>query len=325
MKSVLKRLCISAVAGGLLAGVSIGTSADDLSDRIAAGEPIRLGFATAIPWAYPGENGEALGFVNALTLVVLEEMGITKHETSVNEWAGLIPGLQADRYDIITGGMYILKSRCQNINFSDPIGLFGDAFLVPAGNPMDIHTYQDIIRTGAKLVTGAGFNTVEAAKKEGVPEDQMMLVAGEVEILAAMKAGRADAAVQTFFGAKEHVDKSDGQVRGHRPGQASEVDAELGRHRLSQERPRLSRRLQRGDGQGDRRGEVDGRRQPLRLHRVPASGARRFHRLRLRQPVASGSARRAAERRMGRRSAARGRGTCTRIRTTGGAALLVLP
>ena len=211
MTKLFKRLCISAVAGGLLAGVSLGSSADALSDRTAASEPIRLGFATAIPWAYPGDNGEPLGFVNALTLVVLEEMGITKYETSVNEWAGLIPGLQADRYDIITGGMYILKSRCENINFTDPIGLFGDAFLVPAGNPKGIYTYQDIIRTGAKLVTGAGFNTVEAAKKEGVPEGQMMLVAGEVEILAAMKAGRADAAVQTFFGAKEHVDKSDGQ------------------------------------------------------------------------------------------------------------------
>ena len=211
MTKLFKRWCISAVAGGLLAGVSLGSGADALSDRTAAGEPIRLGFATAIPWAYPGDNGEPLGFVNALTLVVLEEMGITKYETSVNEWAGLIPGLQADRYDIITGGMYILKSRCENINFTDPIGLFGDAFLVPAGNPKGIYTYQDIIRTGAKLVTGAGFNTVEAAKKEGVPEGQMMLVAGEVEILAAMKAGRADAAVQTFFGAKEHVDKSDGQ------------------------------------------------------------------------------------------------------------------
>ena len=62
--------------------------------------------------------------------------------------------------------MYILKSRCQNINFSDPIGLFGDAFLVPAGNPKGIHTYQDVIRTGAKLVTGAGFNTVEG-REEG--------------------------------------------------------------------------------------------------------------------------------------------------------------
>ena len=211
MKKFLKLLSSVAVCAGLAGGASSISHADGLTDRIAEGKPIRLGFATAIPWAYPGDNGEPLGFVNALTLVVLEEMGITNYETSVNEWAGLIPGLQADRYDIITGGMYILKSRCENINFTDPIGLFGDAFLVPAGNPKNIHTYKDVIKTGARLVTGAGFNTVEAAKKEGVPDGQMMLVAGEVEILAAMKAGRADAAVQTFFGAKEHVDKSDGK------------------------------------------------------------------------------------------------------------------
>ena len=225
MKTILKKLSAAIVSGSLLFGLSYlspSAYADDLSDRIAAGEPIRLGFATAIPWAYPSDDGAPLGFVNALTLVVLEEMGITKYETSVNEWAGLIPGLQADRYDIITGGMYILKSRCENIAFSDPIGIFGDAFLVPAGNPKGIHTYQDIVKTGAKLVTGAGFNTVEAAKKEGVPEEQMMLVAGEVEILAAMKAGRADAAVQTFFGAKEHVDKSDGQFEVTDPGKLPE-------------------------------------------------------------------------------------------------------
>ena len=107
---------------------------------------------------------------------------------------------------MITGGMYILKSRCANINFSDPIGVFGDAMLVPKG----INNYEDVIRTGAKLVTGAGFNTVEAAKKFGVPDSQMMLVEGEVGILAAMKAGRADVAVQTFFGAKEHEEKTNG-------------------------------------------------------------------------------------------------------------------
>ena len=82
--------------------------------------------------------------------------------------------------------------------------------LVPKGNPKGINNYADVVRTGAKLVTGAGFNTVEAAKKYGVPESQMMLVEGEVGILAAMKAGRADVAVQTFFGAKEHEAKSNG-------------------------------------------------------------------------------------------------------------------
>lgn len=188
MKLPFKSKILSAIGAVALMSFATIAPADELTDRINDGEPIRLGFATAIPWAYPGDNGEPLGFVNALTLVVLEEMGITNYETSVNEWWGLIPGLQANRYDIITGGMYILKSRCENINFSDPIGLFGDAMLVPAGNPQGIHNYQDVIKTGARLVTGAGFNTVEAAKKEGVPDSQMMLVAGEVEILAAMKA-----------------------------------------------------------------------------------------------------------------------------------------
>jgi polar amino acid transport system substrate-binding protein len=138
-------------------------------------------------------------------------MGITEHETKVFEWSGLIPGINANRSDMVTGGMYILKSRCANMNFSDPIGVFGDAMMVPKGNPQGINNYADVVRTGAKLVTGAGFNTVEAAKKYGVPESQMMLVEGEVGILAAMKAGRADVAVQTFFGAKEHEEKTGGK------------------------------------------------------------------------------------------------------------------
>ena len=65
----------------------------------------------------------------------LEEMGITEHETKVFEWSGLIPGINANRSDMVTGGMYILKSRCENMDFSDPIGVFGDAMLVTKGNP----------------------------------------------------------------------------------------------------------------------------------------------------------------------------------------------
>ena len=49
--------------------------------------------------------------------------------------------LNANRSDMITGGMYILKSRCENIDFSDPIGVFGDAMLVPKGNPKNINNY----------------------------------------------------------------------------------------------------------------------------------------------------------------------------------------
>ena len=64
--------------------------------------------------AYAGDNGEALGFVNMIALTVLEEMGITEHETKVFEWSGLIPGINANRSDMVTGGMYILKSMCEH-------------------------------------------------------------------------------------------------------------------------------------------------------------------------------------------------------------------
>ena len=206
MNRFLKSIGVSLV---LLFSIS-AVSAETLTSKLEGGHKLRLGFGTAVPWAYAGDNGEALGFVNMIALTVLEEMGITEHETKVFEWSGLIPGINANRSDMVTGGKYILKSRCANMNFSDPIGVFGDAMLVPKGNPKGINNYADVIRTGAKLVTGAGFNTVEAAKKYGVPESQMMLVEGEVGILAAMKAGRADVAVQTFFGAKEHEEKTGG-------------------------------------------------------------------------------------------------------------------
>lgn len=172
-----------------------------LTDRIEDGEPIRLGFANEVPWAYPGENNKPLGFVNAFVLGVLENMGYSGDDIQpvVTEWGGLIPGLKANRFDIITGGMYILSSRCENVAFSDPMAEVADAFIVPKGNPKGINNYQDIKEAGATLVTGAGYNTVEDAKSAGIPESNIMTVPGPTEILAAVKAGRADAGGGTYF------------------------------------------------------------------------------------------------------------------------------
>jgi len=192
-----------------IVGLAAAANADLLMDRVNSGKTIRLGFATEIPWAYPGDNQEPLGFVNAITLGILKSMGYTNIEPVVTEWGGLIPGLKANRFDIITGGMYILKSRCENVNFSEPIGVFGECFIVPKGNPKGLQSYQDIKKKGATIVTGAGYSTIENAKKEGVPEKNIMTVPGNTEILAAVKAGRADAGGVTYFSAL-HLSKESG-------------------------------------------------------------------------------------------------------------------
>ncbi len=190
---------VLAAGVAVIAAGTLAAKAGPLMDRINGNESIRIGFANEIPWAYPGENNKPLGFVNAYTLGVLKQMGYENIEPVTTEWGGLIPGLKANRFDIITGGMYILKSRCENIAFSEPMGKFGDAFIVAKGNPKGLSNYQDIKDKGAMFVTGAGYNTIEAAKKEGVPDANVMAVPGPTEILAAVKAGRADAGGVTYF------------------------------------------------------------------------------------------------------------------------------
>jgi polar amino acid transport system substrate-binding protein len=150
--------------------------------------------------------------VNAIATGVLNQMGYDNIEPVVTEWGGLIPGLRANRSDVITGGMYILKERCENVAFSDPIGVFGDAFIVPAGNPKGIENYQDIVEQDAVFVTGAGYNQIKVAKDEGIPDANIMEVPGPTEILAAVRSERADAGGVTYFTARNLAEESGGDV-----------------------------------------------------------------------------------------------------------------
>ena len=193
----MRRTLVTCAIATALAFVAGSAQAGPLEDRVAAGEPIRLGFAAAAPWAHPGEDGEPLGFVNVITIDVLKKMGHTNVEPVLTDWSGLIPSLIAGRVDIITGGMYILKKRCENIDFSEPIGQFGNAFIVPKGNPKGIQTYEDIKNAGAVVAAPTGYVNIEEARRVGIAEDKIINVPGTTEVLAAVRAGRADAGAMT--------------------------------------------------------------------------------------------------------------------------------
>ncbi|WP_037427258.1 ectoine/hydroxyectoine ABC transporter substrate-binding protein EhuB, partial [Sinorhizobium sp. CCBAU 05631] len=182
-------------------------SAQSLLAKIKDGETIRIGFSNEIPWAYPGGSDEPLGFVNAMTLDILKRLGTAKVKPVVTEWGSLIPGLQAGRFDIITGGMFILPERCRNVLFTEPLGRGADGLIVPKGNPHGLHSYEDVRDKGLTFVTAAGYDSVSYAQKVGLPEDKLLQVAGPAEILQAVKAGRADAGGGAYFTLKAFADK----------------------------------------------------------------------------------------------------------------------
>jgi len=193
-----------------LAGLQ--AQAGELMDRISSGKTIRIGYANEPPFAYPDANNKPAGYVNAYVLGVLKEMGYDNVETVVTDWGGLIPALQSDRLDLITGGLYILHSRCENVAFSEPLAKVSDAFIVLKGNPKGIKTYKDLTTTGETMVTGIGYSLIENAKKDGVPESQIMEVPGPSEMLAAVVAGRAAAAAHNYLTLKDMASKAEGKV-----------------------------------------------------------------------------------------------------------------
>lgn len=199
-------LGIAAVTIGSFAGLA---SAGSLLDKIKNGETIRIGFSNEVPTAYPGDNNEPLGYVNAMTLDILKKMGTTKVEPIVTEWGSLIPGLQAGRFDIITGGMLILPARCPNVVFSDPMMKVLGGLLVPKGNPNELHSYEDIRDKGVTFITGAGWSGVVNAQKIGIADDKIIQVAGTAEILQGVKTGRAAAGGGDYITWKILADKDD--------------------------------------------------------------------------------------------------------------------
>lgn len=192
-QSILRTTAVLAIcaAGAAQAG--------PLNDRIASGQPIRIGFANEVPFAYPGPNGEPMGFVNAYTIALLERMGHDNIEIVVTDWGGLIPALNAGRIDIVTGGLNITAPRCDSIAFSEPMLVAGDVFIVPEGNPAGINSYDDLLESDAVFVTGSGYSNLDAAKRVGVPDSRIMTVPGPTEIVAAVRAGRAQAGGVAYF------------------------------------------------------------------------------------------------------------------------------
>lgn len=212
------RLAILAVVA---LAVASPATAQSLLERAKSGEPIKVGYSNEAPYAFQGEGGKMDGFVNVVGLAVLENMGITNIEGVLTEWGSLIPGLQAGRFDIITAGMYVLPKRCEQVAFTEPMGVFAEAFLAQKGNPKDIHSFEDVAGDEeAVLVTGAGYSTVDWAKQLGIPDERIMQVADPAAMLQAVKAGRAAVASATVFAIQDLVAKGGGDVERVEPFEA---------------------------------------------------------------------------------------------------------
>ncbi|HEX9924316.1 MAG TPA: ectoine/hydroxyectoine ABC transporter substrate-binding protein EhuB [Anaerolineae bacterium] len=155
---------------------------------------VRVGFANENPYAYQEADGTLTGEAVEVARTVLQNLGIEEMEGVLTEFGSLIPGLQAGRFDIITAGMYVNPTRCEQILFADPEYQIGEALIVEAGNPLGLGSYEDIAANPDVTVgTGAGYLEIDMMKSVGVAEDQIVTFPDDPAGMAGLQAGQIDA------------------------------------------------------------------------------------------------------------------------------------
>lgn len=155
---------------------------------------IRVGFANENPYAYAQPDGTLTGEAVEVARAVFQELGIPEMEGVLTQFGSLIPGLEAGRFDVITAGMYITPTRCEQVVFADPEYQVGEALIVQAGNPLNLHSYADIAANPeARVGTGAGYLEIDFLTASGVSEDQLTTFPDDPSGLAGLQAGQIDA------------------------------------------------------------------------------------------------------------------------------------
>lgn len=155
---------------------------------------IRVGFANENPYAFAQPDGTLSGEAVEVARTVFQNLGIEEMEGVLTQFGSLIPGLQAGRFDVITAGMYITPTRCEQVLFADPEYSVGEALIVEAGNPLDLHSYEDIAANPEVSVgTGAGYLEIDYMIASGVSEDQITTFPDDPSGVAGLQAGQIDA------------------------------------------------------------------------------------------------------------------------------------
>ncbi|MCD2264280.1 ectoine/hydroxyectoine ABC transporter substrate-binding protein EhuB [Dietzia aurantiaca] len=183
---------IAATAAAVMAlSGCTSTSTDEdgsLLEQLQDKGSVTVGFAGEAPYSFE-ENGELTGATVALHREIFGNLGIDTVEGQNADFGALIPGLQANRFDVVSAGMSILPERCEQAAFSEPEFNYTTALMVPEGNPMGLTDLQSVLDSGARLSTMTGAIESDYAAQMGIDNTQ---VATPQDGMDAVTSGRAD-------------------------------------------------------------------------------------------------------------------------------------
>ena len=176
----------------------------------AQGKTVKIATEGAYaPWNFTGAGGKLEGFEIDLANDLCGRMKV-KCEVVAQDWDGIIPALNAKKYDVIMAGMSITEERKKVIDFSVPYANSPNGLLVAKSSPM------------AKIPgTGTAYNLTtqkEAAEKA---------IEAEKPFLKGKTVGVQGSTIHSAF-ADKYL-KGTAEVREYKSTEAHDLDLAAGR------------------------------------------------------------------------------------------------
>ena len=191
------------IAAAIAAATATGAFAQDV---------VRIGTEGAYPpFNFKDADGTLKGFDVDIAKALCAKMEVTC-EFVTQDWDGIIPALQANKYDAIIASMSITDERKKQVDFTDKYYNTPPAIVVAADSDLVIENGDTSPLAGKTI--GAQSSTTHANYAEQKIEGATVkLYPTPAEAQADLEAGRIDAIIDDVVVGDEYVKKSGGKAK----------------------------------------------------------------------------------------------------------------
>ena len=152
-------------------------NADRSLSRVKGRGIIDIGYAVEAPYAFITSDGSISGIYPEVAKIIAKKAGLPEIRWHLCEFGSLIPGLEAERFDVIAAGLFITPERMELISFSIPVMKVSQGLLVRKGNPLGLNSYAGFRERESVKVAVLSGSIEEAFFRElEIPEGKIISV-----------------------------------------------------------------------------------------------------------------------------------------------------
>ncbi|MBI1892679.1 MAG: amino acid ABC transporter substrate-binding protein [Candidatus Rokubacteria bacterium] len=208
---------VTNLMGRSVAHAQAQTSGKPLLDEILDRKELRVGtFLQYPPIMFKDKNGEPQGFEVDMARDMGQALGV-KVAFVDSAWEGLLPGIQAGKFDVIIAQMAITAERAKVIHFCKPFEATGLVVVVSPKAPLtdasDVKAVAAHLNKPDKKVVVQLGSVNEKGKKIFFPSAQTITIQNLLDGYLQVSTGRADAYITDDVSALSYLKEHPGSAK----------------------------------------------------------------------------------------------------------------